>query len=143
MNYADTRTEDHATTVAWQRFSVPYEYPVAFTRGLFESGNPLLADTLALREPDKRHRCLVFIDGGLIEAFPDLVASIEGYAEAHSTRMALVAAPVVVPGGEKVKTELTHLEAIQDLIHELKVDRHSYVIMIGGGALLDAVGLAA
>ena len=54
----------------WQRFSVPYEFPVAFSEGLFTPENPLLADTLALREADKRHRRLVFVDGGVLEARP-------------------------------------------------------------------------
>ena len=57
--------------------------------------------------------------------------------------MELVAPPMTVAGGERIKAELTHLEAIQDRIHETRIDRHSYVIAIGGGAVLDAVGLAA
>ena len=47
-----------------------------------------------------------------------------------------------VAGGERIKSELTHLESVQDLIHETRIDRH-HVIAIGGGAVLDAVGLAA
>ena len=127
----------------WQRFSVPFEFPVAFGEGLLDPANPLLADTLALREPDKRHRCLVCIDEGVIAARPGLIAEIEAYAAAHSNRMELVAPPMTVAGGERIKAELTHLEAIQDRIHETRIDRHSYVIAIGGGAVLDAVGLAA
>ena len=37
-----------ATKLYWQRFSVPYEYPVAFTRHLFAPENPLLAEVVAL-----------------------------------------------------------------------------------------------
>lgn len=129
--------------LVWQRFSVPFEFPVAFTEGVFDPENALLADVLALREPDKRHRCLVFVDEGLLGPFPDLIARIEAYAERHRDRMELVARPQAVPGGERIKTELTHLEHLQDRIHETRIDRHSYVVAIGGGAMLDAVGLAA
>ena len=131
------------TQIHWQRFAVPYEYPVAFTRGLFRPENGLLADMVALREPAKRHRCLVFVDAGLAAAEPGLVARVEAYAAAHADRIELVAAPVPVPGGEIAKTELTHIESVQDAIHAHAIDRHSYVIAIGGGAMLDMVGLAA
>ena len=131
------------TMVTWQRFAVPYEYPVAFTRGLLEPANPLLADMLARREPERRHRCLVFVDDGVLAAAPDLPARIEAYARAHRGRMTLAAPPIPVAGGEAVKTDPAHLAAMQDAIHAHRIDRHSYVIAIGGGAALDAVGLAA
>ena len=127
----------------WQRFAVAYQYPVAFTRGVFDPANPLLADVLALREPARRHRALVFADSGLIAARPGLGAAVEAYSAAHAAHIELVAPPVAVAGGEAVKTDLTHIEAVQDAIHAHAIDRHSYVIAIGGGAVLDAVGLAA
>lgn len=129
--------------IAWQRFSVPYDYPVAFTRGLFAPGNPLFADMLARREPAKRHRCLVYLDDCLARARPALMAEIAAYADAHADRMVLAAPVQSVPGGEKIKTELTWIESVQDRIHALGIDRHSFVVAIGGGAMLDAVGLAA
>ena len=49
-------------SVAWQRFSVPYTYPVAFIRGLFRPENTLFADTVRYREPEKRHRCFIVVD---------------------------------------------------------------------------------
>lgn len=129
--------------IAWQRFSVPYEYPVVFGDDLLNPADDTLARILALREPDKRHRVLAFLDEGVLAARPTLAAELEAYAEAHAARMILAAPPRPVAGGERIKTELTHLEAMQDLIHALKIDRHSYVLAIGGGAVLDAVGLAA
>ncbi|MEM7746021.1 MAG: 3-dehydroquinate synthase [Pseudomonadota bacterium] len=130
------------TEIAWQRFSVPFEFPVAFTRGLFDRENPLLADVLSQREPAKRHRALVYLDDGVAAADPGLVARVRGYFQAHAPRMELVDLQTI-PGGEKVKTELTWIEGIQDAVHAKGIDRHSYVIAIGGGAVLDMVGLAA
>ena len=130
-------------TVTWQRFHVPFEYPVAFTRGLFRPSDTLLVDMLARREPALRHRCLVFVDDGVLAASPDLIGRIEAHARAHDDRMELVAPPIPVAGGERAKSEPRHLEAMQDAIHAHRIDRHSYVLGVGGGAVLDAVGLAA
>ena len=129
--------------VYWQRFAVEYDYPVAFTRNLLDPGNPLLADMLARREAEKRHHCLFFVDDNLAAARPGLIGEITAYASAHGDRMALAAPPRPVPGGERIKSELTYIEEAQDAIHRLGIDRHSYVIAMGGGAVLDAIGLAA
>jgi len=134
---------DAPTRLYWQRFSVPYQYPVAFTRHLFAPENSLLADVVALREAEKRHKCLIYVDDGLTRARPGLIPAIAAYFDAHAARMELLEAPVQLPGGERIKRELTHIESIQDAIHRLGVDRHSFVIAVGGGAVLDAVGLAA
>ena len=126
-----------------QRFAVAYEYPVQFTRGLFDPANPVLAQTLARLEPNRRHRCLVFIDDGLAEEATGLTGLIEAYARAHADRIELVASPCRVPGGERVKMDLHFVEDMQRRVVEHRIDRHSYIIAIGGGALLDAVGLVA
>jgi 3-dehydroquinate synthase len=129
--------------VCWQRFSVAYEFRVAFTAGLFDPANLVLVDTLSRLEPDRRHRCIVFVDDGLLKSLPDLPGAIRAYAERHADRMALVADPIPVPGGEKIKVELGFVEGMQRQLVEHRIDRHSYVVAIGGGAVLDAVGLVA
>ncbi|WP_216594749.1 3-dehydroquinate synthase [Halomonas sp. PR-M31] len=131
------------TSIHWQRFSVPFEYPVAFTHGLFRQQNPLLVEMLSLHKEEKQHRCLIYIDDGVAKTQPDLVERIQDYFAAHASRMKLVEAPQVVPGGEQIKICPSHVIAVQKAIHRLGVDRHSYVIAIGGGAVLDAIGFAA
>jgi 3-dehydroquinate synthase len=71
------------------------------------------------------------------------LAEIAAYAKAHASALELVVAPVTVSGGEKIKNELFHIEWMMGLIQQHQIDRHSFVIAIGGGAVLDAVGLAA
>jgi len=129
--------------LVWQRFSVPFAFPVAFTEAVFDPANPVLLDVLSAREADKRHRCLVFVDDGLIAAAPETVGAIEAYCAAHVGRIALVAPPVAVAGGERVKNAPAHLAAIQTAIQTHRIDRHDFVLAVGGGAMLDAVGLAA
>jgi len=128
------------TVTHWQRFAVPYEFPVVFTEGVFDADNPALRDVLCRLEPAKRHRAVFFADDGLGEP---LLAAIEAYAERHRDALELACAPVAVPGGEKIKTELHFVESMQQKLFELRLDRHSYVVAVGGGAVLDAVGLVA
>ena len=131
------------SSVYLQRFAVNYEYPVHFTNGLLDPANTILRDTLSRLEPARRHRCLVFVDDGFLAARPKLLAEIAAYARAHASAIELVVAPVTVSGGEKIKNELFHIEWMMGLIQQHQIDRHSFVIAIGGGAVLDAVGLAA
>ncbi len=132
-----------AAAVHVQRFAVAFEYPVYFTERLFDPANPVLVEALARLEPERRHRCLVFLDDGLLESRPQLGQQVEGYARAHAERMQLVCPPLPVPGGERIKSELFFVEQMQQRFHEHAIDRHSFVIAIGGGAVLDAVGLVA
>ena len=137
-----TREAAH-TTVHVQRFAVAYEYPVYFTERLFDPSNPVLIEVATRLEPDRRHRCLMFLDDGLLGARPGLAKEVEGYFRKHAGKLALVAPPIPVPGGEQVKNELFFVERMQRQVFEHAIDRHSYVIAAGGGALLDAVGLVA
>lgn len=129
------------TTTAWQRFSVPYEFPVVFTEDVFDPANPALRDVLCRLEPAKRHRAIFFVDDGLLGTRPGLLASITDYAKAHGDAMVLACPPVTVPGGEKIKSDLHFVESMQQTLFDLHIDRHSFVIAVGGGAVLDAVGL--
>lgn len=130
-------------TVHLQQFSVNFEFAVTFCRGLFDPGNAILADTVRRLEPDRRHRLLVFLDEGILAARPTLIDEIAAYATAHSRSMELVCPPVLIPGGESIKQGLEKVVEMQRLMAEHHIDRHSYVMAIGGGAVLDAVGLAA
>ncbi|MDQ2090836.1 3-dehydroquinate synthase [Marimonas arenosa] len=137
----DTAAPDQMNKVHWQRFSVPYEYPVAFLRDVFDPGNSLFYQMVAREERDKNHRCFFVVDEGL--AGPELDARIRRYFDVHQGKLTLIDQPMTVPGGEIVKKDLAHVERVQSAIHTHAIDRHSYVIAIGGGAVLDAVGLAA
>ena len=136
-------TRPAADALLWQRFSVPFEYPVAFLRGLFDPENPVFAESVARGDTTRRHRCFFVIDEGVAEANPGLTDAITTYVTAHADRLDLIAAPMLLPGGEIVKNELAYVEQLNSSIHRHGIDRHSYVIAIGGGAVLDVVGLAA
>ena len=122
-----------------QRFTVAYEYPVAFTRDLFSPTNRALVETLARLEPNRRHKVMVFIDDGLVSDL-DLLSRISAYAAAHPATLDLVVTPEFVPGGERCKNDPTLVERLQRRLVELALDRHAFVIAIGGGAMLDLIG---
>jgi 3-dehydroquinate synthase len=137
------RAEEVGDAVYVQRFVVPYEYPVCFTERLFDPANPLLAGVLGRLEPERRHRCLMLVDDGLLKARPGLRDEMIAYASEHAGRIDLVEPPAPVPGGERIKNELFFVERIQEQLAGHRIDRHSFVIAVGGGAVLDAVGLVA
>lgn len=139
----DTSQISSSSEVHWQRFSVAYDYPIAFTREIFSPDNPLLADVISRKEPRKTHRCLIYVDAGIAATWPDLETRINAYFAAHASRMTLLAAPITVPGGEAIKADLETVNGVLEDIRRYGVDRHAYVIVIGGGAALDALGLAA
>jgi len=136
-------SHDVNTDLIWQRFQVPFEYPVFFGRGLFERGSDIVRRAVSLREPDKRHRCIFFVDDGVLRSQPELLKKIQSYADANADMIELACAPVPVPGGETIKNDPAHMTAISNVIAESGLDRHSYVIAVGGGAVLDTVGYAA
>lgn len=123
-----------------QRFTVTYEYPVVFTRGLFAPGNPVFADTLRRQAPDQKHKFAVFIDDGLAGTAADRQGQIEAYAAAHADTIELIARPEFVRGGERCKNDPALVERLQRRLVDLSLDRHSFVVAIGGGAVLDLIG---
>jgi 3-dehydroquinate synthase len=55
----------------------------------------------------------------------------------------LAAPPVALAGGEQVKNDFAQLEGIWAAINAAGLCRHSYIVAVGGGAVLDLVGFAA
>lgn len=126
-----------------QRFSVPFDYPVHFTRSLFDPANPLFADVVDRRQESRRHRVLVCVDSGVCDANPDLAQRIEAYCSRHGETIELVAPPYPVPGGEKAKNAWDDVRRIMATIGEQHLCRQSFVVAVGGGSVLDVVGFAA
>jgi 3-dehydroquinate synthase len=123
--------------------SVQFRHQVHFTNGLFERANPVLSELFLRETGTGRARVLVVIDDGLATAQPQLIPMIQEWFAAHSDHVHLVAEPFRVAGGERVKNAYFHVSDIHERIERHNIDRHSYVMAIGGGALLDMVGLAA
>jgi 3-dehydroquinate synthase len=67
---------------------------------------------------------------------------VEGYFAAHADVLDLVCPPLLVPGGEAVKNDVTHCFRILERINDVGLDRQSFVTVVGGGAVLDMVSFA-
>lgn len=120
-----------------------HEHRLIFTRDVFAVDNPVLADVLTQREPGESVRAMVFWDAGLETAFPGIAGRIQAWFAAHQDRVRLAVGPIAVRGGEGVKNEFCELESVWSAINTAGLCRHSYVIALGGGAVLDMVGFAA
>jgi 3-dehydroquinate synthase len=110
---------------------------------VFGEKNHTLAEVLTPREPGESVRALVFWDAGLKAAFSDLAKRITRWFEVFGERVRLAAPPVEILGGEAVKNDFHQLEQVWSAINSAGMCRHSYVIAVGGGAVLDMVGFAA
>jgi 3-dehydroquinate synthase len=125
-------------------FAVDFVHRVRFTRDLFDPANPTLADAL---DPERRGRgparLLLAIDRGVHAAWPDIEARVTAYAAAHRERMPPPAATLSVVGGEAAKNDMATVDATMEAIDLQRICRQSFVLAIGGGAMLDAVGFAA
>ncbi len=123
-------------------FAVAYLHRLRFTRDAFDVTNRLLSDIL-ITDGDSPARILVFVDEGVANAWPDLDNRISRYASAYADRMILAGPPCTVAGGEVSKNDWSVFEAVARAIKDTSICRHSYVLVIGGGAVLDTVGFAA
>ncbi len=129
-----------------QTFSVPLHYPVLFTRKAFSEENECLAEVLAPIETERpegeRRRVMVFVDSGVDQAFPEWTRDITQWFASRADRLDLVCEPEVLPGGETMKNDYRCVMSLVDKMLEYHLCRHSIVLVVGGGAVLDAAGFA-
>ncbi len=129
-----------AVRVIEHTLRVDWKMRVTFTRDIFAASNDTLLRALADTGP---RQALVVLDQGVAQSHPGLPARIEGYFAQAGPALRMAGAPRIVPGGESAKNSLKLIRQIHGWIHDHSLDRHSYVIAAGGGALLDAAGFAA
>lgn len=127
-------------TILEQTFSVPFRYPVCFTEDLFDPKNAILVDVL---RGERVPKVLFVIDSGVADTHPKLIQQIKTYSEKYQEVFTLAAEPMIVIGGEACKNDEKFYQKIVEATHLYGIDRHSYIAVIGGGAVLDMVGFAA
>lgn len=124
-----------------QQFQVNFDFDLIFTKHIFDTNNSTLLDLLS-PGVTTISKALIVVDQGVSNLHPKLKQSISEYFDFHPT-IELSGSVVEIPGGEQVKNDEKHIKYLLDAINQFGIDRHSYVIAIGGGAVLDAVGFAA
>ena len=125
-----------------QNFFINYRYNILFTREVFHLSNTLLFDLFQPSAISGKIKIGFVIDQGLLDHWPNLHQAIESYIHAFPS-LQLVAEPLVITGGELAKNSLDTMKEVLNYIHQKNIDRHAYLIAMGGGAILDMVGFAA
>lgn len=124
---------EHPIQVGWH-------LRVFFSEDVFAPENPVLGD--ALTDTTAR-KVLVLLDQGLAKARPELSHQIESYFVRRTDKLRLVCPPVIMESGERAKNSPVFINEIHAQVDRHHIDRHSYLIAVGGGALLDVAGFAA
>jgi len=122
---------------------VGWQHRVLFTDHVFDPANPTLRDNLNRDEHGSPRRALLVVDQALAAAQPGVLANIADYFQSHEDGTTLAAPPIICPGGEQTKASWSAVAELHAAIDRHHIDRHSYLIALGGGALLDMAGLAA
>ena len=122
--------------------TVSFRHRVFFTRHVFAPENDLLREVLTSDKPLGAARVLIVVDEMVAQTQPELLQQIAQWFSARPS-LELVCAPMIIEGGERAKNSYFHVSEIQSQVEKHHIDRHSYIVAIGGGALLDVVGLAA
>ncbi|QDV22146.1 3-dehydroquinate synthase [Aureliella helgolandensis] len=122
-------------------FSVPLVHRLRFTQDCFGKDFHVLGKLL---EPGitRDARVQVWVDEGLANWDPTLCARIT-HCLRSAAKIDLVAEVEVLPGGEVIKNDPSYVDALLTAFNRDNLDRRSYVLVVGGGAVLDTVGYAA
>jgi len=130
----------NGVSVIQRSIQVNWQLRVFFTENIFAPDNLTLRDALADAAPRK---ALIVLEDSLAQAQPEIEREIAQYFSTHSGQLKLVRSPVFVSGGESAKNSSTLVSNLHAQIQHHHLDRHSYLIAIGGGALLDVAGFVA
>ncbi|MCF6159106.1 MAG: 3-dehydroquinate synthase [wastewater metagenome] len=122
-----------------QRIRVEFDYKIYFTHDLFNPENIILKEILK----NKQSKVLIFLDSGVASSWPDIEYRINAWFDAHPLCARITSSAILLDGGEQCKNDFQSYKEIAYALRMCKLDRHSYVIIIGGGAVLDTVGFIA
>ena len=123
-------------------FVVPYTHRLRFTDNVLGVEQQTLADLL---EPsgDSPARVQFWLDQNLSDANPEIKLRLKRFSDSAPDRIKRVGNIQLAPGGEEIKNDIEVLEKMLKVFNASDLDRRSYVVVIGGGAVLDTVGFAA
>jgi 3-dehydroquinate synthase len=125
-----------------QNFQVAFNYDIIFSRSLFDVSNSSLIDVIKKEPGFQQPKVTIVIDNGVVNSTDNFITKVINYFNYYQFGINETNI-LVVQGGEAVKNSPDYIETVLQLINNNKIDRHSFLIAIGGGAVLDAVGYAA
>lgn len=122
-------------------FNVRYRHRLRLTRDVMGAEQDVLANVLEASET-QIPRVQFWLDEAVWLANPQLKQQLSQFAKKYGHRVTVVGNPQIVPGGEAIKNDVHIIERMLKVFNHYDLDRRSYVVVIGGGAVLDAVGFA-
>ena len=121
--------------------SVPFRHRVAFTRGALDHGNAALRQAMT-DGSGTRARAVAFVDEGVASSNPGFADALRSHFSSVPGMPSLEAIELV-PGGERCKQSMETVDRVVAAVDAHRIDRQSFVLAVGGGAVLDAVGFGA
>ena len=132
-------------------FSVPYRHRVWFCENVFESATDVLQDCFnssadgvadGTAELSDNAKVQIWIDDAVAESNRNFVESLTQWVNSEGN-LQLTRQPNIISGGEACKNDSSVVQNILAAINDDQLDRRSYIVVVGGGAVLDVVGYAA
>ena len=126
-------------------FAVPFTHRLRFTESIAGDQFNVLQDVLMGGEAGPP-KVMIVVDSDVMKHSADVRTIGRRLSECDSVRLVRgddTPFACVLPGGEVVKNSTDGVERVLNLINDHDLDRRSYIVVIGGGAILDAVGYAA
>lgn len=123
-------------------FNVEFTHRLRFTKDLFGRQEDVLLNVMS-SSGENAPRIQFWIDADVAAANPELKRRIQNFCKRHADKVSCTGNLQIVPGGEAVKNDIHIVERMLKCINHADLDRRSFIVVIGGGAVLDAVGFAA
>tara|TARA_R110002049_G_scaffold2750_3_gene21839 strand:+ start:32095 stop:33261 length:1167 start_codon:yes stop_codon:yes gene_type:complete len=121
-------------------FSVPFTHRLRVTEDVAGDDFHVLRDLIDGGDAGPA-KVLLVVESQVGQANPESVRI--GQKLNASDGIDLVTAPIIMNGGEAIKNSTDCVKDLLTQINAHSLDRRSYIVAIGGGAMLDAVGCAA
>lgn len=125
-----------------QSFAITFNYKLYFTKNLFSVNNPLFKDVVLGYRSKTSVKMIFVVDEGVYQHHSNLLDHIKAYCNAHSETLQFTTL-LTVPGGETSKNDHGNVDQVLKIINDNHICRHSFVVVIGGGAVIDMAGYAA
>ncbi|MBA61252.1 MAG: 3-dehydroquinate synthase [Planctomycetaceae bacterium] len=132
---------DNSSHILNVDFHVPFVHRLRFTSDVFGEDQAVLTNLLESSDENPA-RVQFWIDQNVAEGSPQLIERVKRFSNSSPDLVQRVGSIQFVPGGEEIKNDIHILERMLKVFNVCNLDRRSYIVAIGGGAVLDAVGFA-
>lgn len=122
-------------------FNVPQTQRLRFTNNVLDTDIDVLVSLFEQSGPAAA-KVQVWVDSGLKKSHQEIFNNFVKLLKNYET-IELVDDIQYVSGGEDSKRDPQLIEQMLAVFNKSNLDRRSYILVIGGGAVLDAVGFAA